>query len=191
MSIHQLMSFYGCTTSWLQHEEHGILVPWPGLNLGLLYCEHRVFITGPPGKSYQLMTFSMNCLFHSFDYWVYHVLLIDQKKCFYMLRWLACLPVFSAGAFFSLHFHTWRAYLVALMAKNLPAMQETRFDPGLGRSPGEGHGNPLQCSCLENPMDRGAWRATVHGVAKTRTQLSNWHTFILGDIFMWQKPFLG
>ena len=43
--------------------------------------------------------------------------------------------------------------------------------PGLGRSPGEGNGNPLQCSCLENPMDRGACRATVHGVAKSRTQL--------------------
>ena len=38
--------------------------------------------------------------------------------------------------------------------------------PGLGRSPGGGHGNPPQCSCLENPMDSGAWRATVHGVAK-------------------------
>ena len=38
--------------------------------------------------------------------------------------------------------------------------------PGSGRFPGEGNGNPLQCSCLENPMDRGAWRATVHGVAK-------------------------
>ena len=44
--------------------------------------------------------------------------------------------------------------------------------PGLGRSPGEGNGNPLQCSCLENPMDRGAWRATVHGVAKSQTRLS-------------------
>ena len=43
--------------------------------------------------------------------------------------------------------------------------------PGLGRSPGGGHGNPLQCSCLENPMDRGAWRATVHGVPKSQTQL--------------------
>ena len=41
--------------------------------------------------------------------------------------------------------------------------------PGLGRSPGGGHGNPLQYSCLENSMDRGAWRATVHGVAKSRT----------------------
>ena len=45
--------------------------------------------------------------------------------------------------------------------------------PGLGRSPGEGNGNPLQYSCLENPMDGGAWWATVHGVAESRTQLSN------------------
>ena len=45
--------------------------------------------------------------------------------------------------------------------------------PGLGRSPGEGNGNPLQYSCLENPMDRGAWWAIVHGVAKSRTRLSN------------------
>ena len=45
--------------------------------------------------------------------------------------------------------------------------------PGLGRSPGEGNGNPLQYSCLENPMDRGAWQATVHGVSKSWTQLSD------------------
>ena len=50
--------------------------------------------------------------------------------------------------------------------------------PGLGRSPGEGNGNLLQYSCLENPMDRGAWWATVHGVAKSRTRLSNF-TFTL------------
>ena len=43
--------------------------------------------------------------------------------------------------------------------------------PGLGRSPGVGNGNPLQFSCLEDPMDRGAWWATVHGVAKSQTQL--------------------
>ena len=45
--------------------------------------------------------------------------------------------------------------------------------PGSGRSPGEGNGNPLQYSCLENSMDRGAWQATVHGVAKSQTRLSN------------------
>ena len=45
--------------------------------------------------------------------------------------------------------------------------------PGSGRSPGEGNDNPFQYSCLENPMDRGAWWATVHGVAKSRTRLSD------------------
>ena len=45
--------------------------------------------------------------------------------------------------------------------------------PGTGRSPGEGNGNPLQYSCLENPMDGGAWWATVHGVAKSWTRLSD------------------
>ena len=48
---------------------------------------------------------------------------------------------------------------------------------GLGRSPGGGHGKPLQYSCLENPMDRGAWQAIVHRVTKSRTQLRDWaHT---------------
>ena len=45
--------------------------------------------------------------------------------------------------------------------------------PGLGRSPGEGNGNPLQYSCLDNPMDGGAWWATVHGIAKSWTRLSD------------------
>ena len=45
--------------------------------------------------------------------------------------------------------------------------------PGLGRSPGGGHGNPLQYACLENPTDRGAWPATIHRVAKLQTQLSD------------------
>ena len=45
--------------------------------------------------------------------------------------------------------------------------------PGMGRSSGEGNGNPQQYSCLENSMDRGAWPATVNGVAKSRTRLSN------------------
>ena len=45
--------------------------------------------------------------------------------------------------------------------------------PGSGTSPGEGDGNPLQCSCLENSMDGGAWWATVHWVTKSRTRLSN------------------
>ena len=47
--------------------------------------------------------------------------------------------------------------------------------PGLGRSPEEGDGYPLQYSCLENSMDRGAWRTTVHGVAENQTQMSDYH----------------
>ena len=49
--------------------------------------------------------------------------------------------------------------------------------PGSGRSPGEGNGNPLQYSYLENPMDRGAWQATVHGVTKSQTQLKRLGTY--------------
>ena len=51
--------------------------------------------------------------------------------------------------------------------------------PGSGRPPGEGNGNPRQYSGLENPMDRGAWRATVHGVSKRRTRLSSSLSFFL------------
>ena len=62
----------------------------------------------------------------------------------------------------------------AKMVKNLPAVQESQVQfLGQEDSPREGNGNPLQYSCLEKPVDRAAWRATVHGVAKNRTQLSN------------------
>ena len=60
------------------------------------------------------------------------------------------------------------------MVKNLPANAgDAGSIPGSGRSPGEGNGNPLQYSCLENPMDRGAWWTPVHGVTRSQTQLSN------------------
>ena len=61
----------------------------------------------------------------------------------------------------------------SLVVKNPPAnagnIRQAGSIPGLGRSPGGGHGNPIQNSCLENPMDRGAWRATVYRVAKSQT----------------------
>ena len=62
---------------------------------------------------------------------------------------------------------------MAQMVKNLPLMQETQ-DPSLvwEDSPGEGHGNPLQYSYLEKPMDRGLWQTTAHGVTKSWIQLS-------------------
>ena len=69
--------------------------------------------------------------------------------------------------------NTGRASQVVLVVKNLPAnvgdIRDSGLIPGSGRSPGGGHGNPLQYFCLENPMDRGACWATVHGVAKSWT----------------------
>ena len=66
-------------------------------------------------------------------------------------------------------------FVVALVIKNLPAsagnIRDTGSTPRLGRSPGGGHGNPLQYSCLEKSMDRGAWRVAVHRAAKSQTQL--------------------
>ena len=80
------------------------------------------------------------------------------------------------------------------MVKNTPAsagdIRDTGLIPGSGRSPGGGHGNPLQYSCLKNPVDRGAWWATVHGVTKSRTQLKrrSMRTFLLllqdGSLFL-------
>ena len=62
---------------------------------------------------------------------------------------------------------------VALVVKNLPAkagdIRDAGSIPGSGRSPGGEHGNPLQFSCLENPLERGAWWVTVHRVTKSQT----------------------
>ena len=87
-------------------------------------------------------------------------------------------------------------YLTSLSTFNVQVMRQKSFPggsdskasvynvvdpgsiPGLGRSPGEGNGNPLQDYCLENPMNRRAWQATVHGVAKSRIQLRDFTSLI-------------
>ena len=73
-----------------------------------------------------------------------------------------------------------RASQVVLMVKNPPAnagdIRDVGSISGLGRSPREGNGNPLQYSCLGNPMDRGTWWVTVHGVAKSQTRLEHGHS---------------
>ena len=70
-----------------------------------------------------------------------------------------------------------RASQVVLVVKNQPAnagdVRDFGSIPRSGRPLGEGNGNPLQYSCLENPMERGAWQATVHGITKSRTELSS------------------
>ena len=73
---------------------------------------------------------------------------------------------------------------MALVVKNPPAnardVRDAGSFPGSGRSPGEGYSSPLQCSCLENPMERGAWQAIVHRVAQSRTPLKRLSTHALG-----------
>ena len=90
------------------------------------------------------------------------------------------LPSSSVHGIFQARVLEWVAIAfsrVALVVKNPPVNAGDITDAGLilgsGRSPGGGNGNPLQYSCLENPMDRGTWRATVHGFAKSQTQLSD------------------
>ena len=85
---------------------------------------------------------------------------------------------------------------MALVVKNLPANArdiDAGSIPGSGRSPGEGHGNPLQYSCLENSTDRGAWQATVHRVAKNRARLQRLskhvqNKYIIAKLFLGVKP---
>ena len=97
---------------------------------------------------------------------------------------LPCPPpgggLFSPESFyFFFYYLSFGASQVALVVKNLLANAGDSGDvnliPGLGRSPGEGNGNPLQYSCLENPMDRGAWQATVHGVQRVEHDLVTEH----------------
>ena len=85
------------------------------------------------------------------------------------------LLITTQGASLGTHTIIW--FLTSLVAQTVKASAYNTGDlgsiPGLGRSPGEGNSNPLQYSCLENPMDRGAWQAKVHGVAKSQTWLSD------------------
>ena len=93
------------------------------------------------------------------------------SRCYLQAAYLPLLGLQKRCRFFA-------TFLVAQMVKNLPAMQETIRDvfsiPGWGRPPGKRNGYPLQYSCLENSMDRGAWRATVHGVTKSPVDWIEW-----------------
>ena len=110
-----------------------------------------------------------------------YCLALKGKKSCHMLQWMNLDEITLND---SIYDQTGLPQVV-LVVKNLPAnagvIGYTGSMHGLGRSPRGGHGNPLQYSYLENPMDRGAWRATVHRAAKSRTrmkQLSNstvWH----------------
>ena len=107
-----------------------------------------------------------------------HTLSLSIYTCIYIDLYYICTYTHT-------HTHTFGASQVELVVNNPPTnagdlrdtglkkkkKRDAGLIPRLGGSPGEGHGNPLQCSCMENPMDRGTWWATVHEVAKSRTWL--------------------
>ena len=105
-----------------------------------------------------------------------YCLALKGKKSCHMLQWMNLDEIILNDSIYD----QIGPFQVVLVVKNLPANVEVIGDtgsmPGLGRSPGGGHGNPLQYSCLENPMDRGAWRATVHRAAKSWTRLKQLST---------------
>ena len=90
-----------------------------------------------------------------------------------------CVCIYICIYSFSCSFPLWfiTGYLGFPSGSDVKESAHNAGDPGLipgsGRSPGEGNGNPLQYSCLENSMDRGAWRAIVHGITKSQAQLSD------------------
>ena len=100
------------------------------------------------------------------------------------LELLSCNPLHKSSYLRMLHLCSCflfppKASQVALVVRNLPAnARDTGSISEEGRSPGGGHGNPLQYSCLENPTDKAAWQATVHRLSKSRTQLRRLCTYM-------------
>ena len=163
-----------CLTYFFGHamEYVGSWFPDQGSNTKLMHWKHGVLTTGLPGKSPLCLTF-------------WGIIRLFPKK----LLHFTFLPELCEGSDTPL---PWQHLLLSifLIITTLPVesgislwfwlsvcLQCGRpgFDPWVGKFPGERNGNPLQYYCLENPMDRGAWLATVHGVAKSRTWQSNLH----------------
>ena len=169
--------------------------PWPGEGITLVpasLCESEVLLLGDgsPGKGQEegegLHELCEGLVSHP---WTQHGvpsfhcgndMITDSplapSRCQKHGQWCTdrCTPEWDPLLFI----YSWnfiRAFQVVLVIKNLHAnagdVRDAGLIPGLGRSPGEGNGNPLQYSCLENPMDRGAWQATAHRVTKSGTRL--------------------
>jgi len=127
---------------WLYRVAHGILIPDQGLNPQSLRWKCGVLTPRLLGKSLSFIFFL-------------------SLPFSFLLPFLPSFPELLKG------------FPDGSVVKNLPASAGHTRDkdsvPGSGRPPGEGNGNPLQYSCLGNPMDRGAWWATVHGVTEIQT----------------------
>ena len=167
------------------------------------------FMNSPPSRLFFMsLTNTPLGRLHLFIFYPYSLWFLIFVKNYTMMRYskfskflsIACLRVGNTMHMLSVVIlvHSvffWHNFCVVCfpfgsVAKNPPAVQETQeaqvWSLGLGRSPRGGSGNPLQYSCWENPVDRGAWWATVHGVAKSWTWLS---THVHGVIAWWMQCF--
>ena len=105
---------------------------------------------------------------------------MSSSNCFF----LTCIWISQESSKVVWYFHLFKTFPWFVVIHTVPGSSAGKestcnagdlgLNPGLGRCPGEGNGYPLQYSCLKNPMDRGDWRATVHGVAKSQTRLNDW-----------------
>ena len=103
-------------------------------------------------------------------------------------RQLRIMALLCVTVFF--HFY-WKTSGIEIVQDGKPSaynVGDLCLIPGSGRSPGEGNGNPLLYSCLENPIDRGAWWAKVHGVTKSRTLLSDFSSSLQSTKKSWVQP---
>ena len=125
-------------------DARGILAPPPGIEPAPPALEGEVLATGPPGKS---------------------------LKCFFLLSLKSLMTKQQGQNHFRFYCHVLSIELPMWLSgkESVCSAGDLGSIPGEGRSPGEGNGNPLHYSCLENSTDRGAWRVTVHGIAETDT----------------------
>ena len=130
-------------------------------------------------KKLDLLTVKVSSL-NYLDYDYYLNMSINLDQCVYvpgciLSIWISHLnfTISLQGGIIIISVQRWQGFVGGSVVKNPPVNAgDMGLTPGLGRSPGVGNGNPLQCSCPRNSVDRGAWRATVHGVAKNQTRLS-------------------
>ena len=150
----------------------------------------RTFLCVPIVFSSDSLLSPFNTLFHLIS-WSQRPLILCWKSYTRLGTWHVFNKVLLSGWCWILFLGMWWASQVVLVVKNPSAnariIRDKRSIPGSGRSPGGGNGNPLQFSCLENPMDKGAWRAMVHRVTKSQTWLkwlSTHRSMILSQVLV-------
>ena len=141
-------------------------LPYPGVKLGLLHCRQILYHLSHQGSIYY--TFSQIIKFKRLSSAIISLPITPSS---YKMTILSIVSFSHINALANVNkgFLRWHSGKESVCQYRRP--RRLKFDPWIGRSPRGGTDNPLRCSCLENSMDRGAWRATVHKVMKSQAQL--------------------